>query len=232
MEETDAGRGFIYLFDRELEILTFAIECKEKGGEFTVYASEKGSIDAQSLGFGAPLSSAIVAKERGISVNIVDAYCDSRFNHRLEQPGLGGADRTMSIVSVPIGGAGPDCFGILQVMDKGKTSQVASVRHFSRADEMKLTRIAKFADTVLQNCHDHRANHEAYEKMRKMVNLSALISAVSLCWLCRVLPLVLSMLLLVAMLLSQLLPELPWTGTRAPKTTQSTDGQHQSLTAM
>ena len=180
MEETDAGRGFLYLFDRELGTLAMALECKGRGGEFTAYESDKSSIDAQSHGFGAPLSSARVAKDRGVAVNIVDAYCDSRFDHRLEQPGLGGADRTMSIVSVPIGGAGLECFGVLQVMDKGKTAQVTSVRHFSRADETVLHRIANFAQTVLQNSHDHRESQEAYEKMREMVHLSALISSVSL----------------------------------------------------
>lgn len=100
--------------------------------------------------------------ETGASLNVTDAYRDSRFNSAFDQAT---GYRTRSVLAVPVHDVGGDIVAVLQCINK------LTAPSFSRTDEKLLGHLAAHVGVVLRNCRLFESERAARAQVSQVLNV-------------------------------------------------------------
>jgi GAF domain-containing protein len=110
----------------------------------------------------------------GETVNIPDAYLDSRFNPAADTKS---GYRTRSILGMSVKDLSGQCVAVLQLVNK---VGITGVETFRQADEEMLAVFCSFAGISLRNAKAYRSQTEEKRKAKQLLELSKEISSCSL----------------------------------------------------
>jgi serine/threonine protein kinase len=130
--ETDAERGTIFL--------------REPGSDMLVsQILEGGSVDPIRLRVGTGIAGTVA--RTGETINVRDAYSDSRFDQRTD---VSSGFKTVSILAAPMRTPGGEIVGVVEILNKRR-------RPFTKEDEEFLAEVATHAALAVEGLRQHEA---------------------------------------------------------------------------
>ncbi|MEP6994575.1 MAG: protein kinase [Acidobacteriota bacterium] len=130
--ETDAERGTIFLSD-------------PANGELVSQILEGGAVNPIRLPMGAGIAGTVAQK--GVVVNIADAYQDSRFDKRTD---ASSGFKTLSILAAPMRTPRGEIVGVVEILNKRR-------RNFTKEDEEFLAEVGTHAALAVGSVKEHEA---------------------------------------------------------------------------